>query len=59
MTHTFFKPAMTDTFFRPLCKIATRTYNIAEQLGKHHPDYSDLHQIVDEIDELINLIAVD
>ena len=50
---------MTHTFFRPLCQIATRTYNIAEQLGKHHPDYSALHQIVDEIDELINLIAVD
>ena len=48
---------MTHTFFRPLCQIATKTYKIAEQLGEDHPDYSDLHQIVDEIDELINLIA--
>jgi len=51
---------MIYSFFKPFaCQLADKTYRIAEQLGENHPDYRDLHKIVEEINELIELTAVD
>ena len=48
------------SFLKPFaCQLADKTYRIAEQLGENHPDYRHLHKIVEEINELIELTAVD